>query len=60
MLRAWRDFTATAPDELSVWAVLRKAPPLPFLPASVHGQEVVVLPLVHSGDLATASARRRR
>ena len=34
VLRAWRDFTAKAPDELSVWAVLRKAPPLPFLPAS--------------------------
>ena len=26
-----------APDELSVWTVLRKAPPLPFLPESVHG-----------------------
>ena len=51
VLRAWRDFNATAPEELSVWAVLRKAPPLPFLPASVHGKEVVILPLVHSGSL---------
>ncbi|MBT2325670.1 FAD-binding oxidoreductase [Variovorax paradoxus] len=51
VLRAWRDFTAGAPDELSVWAVLRKAPPLPFLPESVHGTEVVVLPLVYCGDL---------
>ena len=32
VLRAWRDFSATAPDALSVWTVLRKAPPLPFLP----------------------------
>ena len=55
VLRAWRDFTTTAPDELSVWAVLRKAPPLPFLPASAHGQEVVVLALVHSGDLAAGA-----
>jgi len=31
--------------------VLRKAPPLPFLPASAHGTEVVILPLVHSGSL---------
>jgi hypothetical protein len=31
------------PDELSVWAVLRKAPPLPFLPADVHGKEIVAL-----------------
>jgi len=55
VLRAWRDFNATAPDELSVWAVLRKAPPLPFLPASVHGQEVVVMALVHSGELAAGA-----
>ncbi len=51
VLRAWRDFTGGAPDELSVWVVLRKAPPLPFLPESVHGKEVVVLPLVYSGDV---------
>jgi FAD/FMN-containing dehydrogenase len=49
VLRQWRDFTAQTPDELSVWAVLRKAPPLPFLPASVHGSEVVIMALVHSG-----------
>ena len=49
VLRAWRDFCTSAPDELSVWAVMRKAPPLPFLPASVHGSEVVIFPLVHCG-----------
>ena len=51
VLRAWRDFNAGAPDALSVWAVLRKAPPLPFLPASAHGTDVVVFPLVHSGSV---------
>ena len=51
VLRAWRDFTAGAPDELSVWTVLRKAPPLPFLPASAHGTDVVIFPLVYSGDV---------
>lgn len=51
VLRAWRDFTIEAPDELSVWGLLRKAPPLPFLPASVHGTEVVVLVVAHSGDV---------
>ncbi|MEJ8848301.1 FAD-binding oxidoreductase [Variovorax rhizosphaerae] len=51
VLRAWRDFTTDAPDEMSVWAVLRKAPPLPFLPESVHGKEVVVLPLVYCGKV---------
>jgi FAD/FMN-containing dehydrogenase len=51
VLRAWRDFTASAPDELSVWTVLRKAPPLPFLPASAHGTDVVIFALVHCGDV---------
>jgi FAD/FMN-containing dehydrogenase len=51
VLRAWRDFSANMPDELSVWTVLRKAPPLPFLPESVHGTEVVVFPLLYSGEV---------
>ncbi|MEO8524719.1 MAG: FAD-binding oxidoreductase [Caldimonas sp.] len=52
VLRAWRDFSSSAPDELSVWTVLRKAPPLPFLPVSAHGSEVVIFPLVYSGSVA--------
>ena len=43
VLQQYRKFMATAPDELSVWAVMRKAPPLPFLPESVHGTGVLVL-----------------
>jgi FAD/FMN-containing dehydrogenase len=39
----YRDFVNTLPDELSVWAVLRKAPPLPFLDPSVHGTDIVAL-----------------
>jgi hypothetical protein len=35
-----------------VWAVLRKAPPLPFLPEKVHGTEVLVLALCYAGDPA--------
>jgi FAD/FMN-containing dehydrogenase len=50
VLQQYRDFIATAPDELTVWAVLRKAPPLPFLPEKVHGREVVVLALLYVGD----------
>jgi len=52
VLRKYRDFVAAAPAELSVWTVLRKAPPLPFLPAEVHGREVVVLALLYTGDPA--------
>ncbi len=50
VLQQYRDFYAKAPDELTVWTVLRKAPPLPFLPADVHGKEVVILPLLYAGD----------
>ena len=50
VLQQYRDFMAKAPDELSVWTVLRQAPPLPFLPTEVHGKEVVVLALIYVGD----------
>ena len=52
ILVKWRAFTASAPDELTVWALLRKAPPLPFLPADVHGTDVVVLVALYAGDMA--------
>ncbi|MGH7731267.1 MAG: FAD-binding oxidoreductase [Candidatus Eiseniibacteriota bacterium] len=50
VLRQYDAFTAKAPDELTVWAILRLAPPLPFLPEAVHGQRVVVLALLYAGD----------
>ena len=43
VLRRYRDLVDTLPDEVSVWAVLRKAPPLPFLPVDVHGSDIVAL-----------------
>lgn len=51
LLRFYRDFCASAPDELSAWVVMRKAPPLPFLPPAVHGTEVVVLAACYVGNL---------
>ena len=50
VLGRYREFAETLPEELSVWAVLRKAPPLPFLPDSVHGKEVVIFALFGAGD----------
>lgn len=43
-------FTETMPDELNVWMVTRKAPPLPFLPESVHGKEIAALALCYAGN----------
>lgn len=51
LLKGLREIAATAPDELTCWAVLRKAPPLPFLPESVHGTEVLVFALCYLGDM---------
>jgi len=52
VLRQYREVTASAPDELSAWAVLRKAPPLPFLSEDVHGTEVVVIAAMYAGDIS--------
>ncbi|BCL75140.1 FAD-linked oxidase [Jeongeupia sp. HS-3] len=50
VLQQYREFAAKAPDELSVWAILRQAPPLPFLPVETHGKEIIVLALLYAGD----------
>ena len=49
ILTQYRQFANTAPEDLSVWVVLRQAPPLPFLPQDVHGREVIVLPIFYAG-----------
>jgi FAD/FMN-containing dehydrogenase len=51
LLDGYRKFVAKAPEELAVWVVLRKAPPLPFLPADVHGKEILVFGVCWNGDL---------
>ena len=52
VLRAYRDFVKDAPDEVTVWAVMRKAPPLPFLPEDVHGTEILILAAMYTGDMS--------
>jgi FAD/FMN-containing dehydrogenase len=53
LLQFYREFVQTLPDETAVWVVLRKAPPLPFLPTEWHGKEVIVLAAFHGGDMDT-------
>ena len=50
VLQQYREFVAKAPDDLSVWTVLRQAPPLPFLPETVHGKGIIALALLYAGD----------
>jgi FAD/FMN-containing dehydrogenase len=52
VLTEYRKLIETIPRELNVWAVIRDAPPLPFLPEAVHGRRVVVLPVFYAGEIA--------
>jgi FAD/FMN-containing dehydrogenase len=50
VLQQYREFMARAPEELTVWNVLRKAPPLPFLPEKFHGKDMIALAVIYAGD----------
>ena len=54
VLNQYRTFSETAPEELSVWVILRDAPPLPFLPEDIHGKRVIVLAVFYTGDAKEA------
>jgi len=52
LLQEYRKIADTAPDEMTVWVVMRKAPPLPFLPEDWHGRPVLVFAACYTGDPA--------
>ena len=52
VLRFYRDFLAKAPEQFVCWFVMRKAPPLPFLPPEWHGKEILALAACYCGDIA--------
>lgn len=49
VLRFYREFIATAPDELTTIFELSVAPPLPFLPEDVHGKPIVMVGACYAG-----------
>lgn len=49
VLRFYREFAATAPDELTTIVELELAPPLPFLPEEVHGEPIVMVGACYAG-----------
>ena len=51
LLQSYREICARAPDELTVWTVMRKAPPLPFIPEAWHGKEVLIFAACYAGDM---------
>jgi FAD/FMN-containing dehydrogenase len=56
LLDAYREVAAAAPDELTIWVVMRKAPPLPFLSTDVHGKEILAFAVCYSGARIDADA----
>jgi FAD/FMN-containing dehydrogenase len=49
VLRFYREWISEAPDELMTIVVHRKAPPLPFVPAELHGKLVVIVVCCYAG-----------
>jgi FAD binding domain/Berberine and berberine like len=56
VLRFYRDWVADAPDELMTIVVHRKAPPLPFVPAELHGEPVVMVVCCWAGEIEDGQA----
>lgn len=50
LLSRYREVAAAASDDLTVWVVLRRAPPLPFLPEDMHGKEILVFAVCYVGE----------
>lgn len=51
VLEFYQYFTAEAPDEVSTLAVLRVAPPAPFLPVEIHGKPVIGIGVCYAGPV---------
>ena len=53
-IRRFTELSLAAPDELSSIANIMPAPPMPFLPADVHGRLVILGMLAYAGAAADA------
>lgn len=51
ILRAWRDWTTTVPDEITTRAVMWWLPEDPHLPPEVHNKDVLITAAVYSGSV---------
>ncbi|HMQ93595.1 MAG TPA: FAD-binding oxidoreductase [Amaricoccus sp.] len=52
VLELYRSLAEAAPRELTLVALMRPAPPAPWLPPEMHGKPIVVILACHSGDPA--------
>ena len=51
VFRRYAELCKNAPEELSVWSVIRHCPPFPFVDASYAGQLVLILVGIYAGPM---------
>ena len=51
VLRFFREFVSTAPDELTCIAIFLTAPPAPFVPAELQMKPAIAVAVCYAGDL---------
>jgi hypothetical protein len=51
VLRFYREYATTAPDELTSGALLFSLPPAPFIPQELHGAQVIGIPVCYAGSV---------
>jgi FAD/FMN-containing dehydrogenase len=56
VLQTYREFSATAPRELTSVAMLRMAPPAPWLPKEIHGKPIAAILVCHTGKIEDGEA----
>jgi FAD/FMN-containing dehydrogenase len=56
MLRRYREFMASAPDEVGCYAFFYRAPPIDAFPAALHGEVVAALVVAWTGEPERAAA----
>ena len=50
VIRGYRDYVETAPEELSTGTVILQAPPAPFIPEHLQGKPVLAILAIYIGD----------
>jgi hypothetical protein len=60
VLREYRALAEALPDECTVSAILRTAPPLPSIPSEWHGRRVLLLASCYAGDVVEGERVLRR
>ena len=59
VIPAWRDFMASAPEEMSSEVVFWSVPALEMFPEELHGRSIAIVATVYSGDAAEGEQAMR-